>query len=218
MEPAFNLLRDSVSEFENIILILIGRGIHFASGLETVGGTALARILQHVYLNKPFAEANEHPQYEINLLETALQDAKTLSGVISSSGNNSEAQRQLVQNLCQVLLLQADYAACGMPTAMLAHAFAMLLREDLRQLSGVSQEVLAEQANSLTAVFKRISAGKAFRQCSFHKSQECCQSAQAHLLEAFSHLASNSFSSQCMFWHTGERAAQPATSELIVVM
>ena len=218
MESAGNLAQNSFTDFGSVIFALIGRIVHFASGKENAGGSVLAGVLRHVYLKKPLAEAGGWLQQNTHhSLENAIHVARTLSSVFSTSTDILEAQQQLIQNLCPLLLLQADCSACGMPTALLACTLEQLLAQTLQQLcaaAALGQDILDEEANLLTAAFKRVSAGKAFRQCPVHKDMECCQSAQAHLSAAFCLLAGYSYRTQCGLWHNGESVSQPRLSQL----
>lgn len=213
MESAGKLPQNSFTDFGSVIFALIGRGLHFASGSESAGGSVLAGVLQHVYLGQPLTEAVGWPQQDLHhSLETSLDIARTLSSVFSTSADILEAQQQLIQNLCQLLLLQADCSACGMPTALLACTLGQLLTQTQQQLCAAAaqgQDMLSEEASLLTAAFKRVSAGKAFRQCAIHKNMECCQSAQAYLTGVFCLLAGHSYSTQCGLWHNGESVLEP---------
>lgn len=198
----------------SVILALIGRHVHFVSELEDAitnsenAGTALADILRQVYLRKSSAEGVGLPKQNKLALDDALQTARALTGTLSISADTSRASQQLIQHVCQVLLLQADCGSCGMPTAILAVTLMLLLSKAIPQnppdAAADCQDVLAEQADLFIAAFKRVSAGKTFSQCAIHQNKECYQSAQADLTVAFSCLACFSYSTQNRLWDQGE--------------
>lgn len=214
METAFTPPPDSFADFGSVILALIGRHVHFAVELEDAitnsenAGTALADILRQIYLRDPPAEGDGLPKQSKLALDDALQTARALSGTMSISADIFRASQQLVQHVCQVLLLQADCGSCGMPTAILAVTLMLLLSNKIPQnppdAAANCQDVLAEQADLFIAAFKRVSAGKTFSQCAIHQNKECCQSAQADLTIAFSCLACFSYSTQNRLWDQGE--------------
>lgn len=214
MDTAFTPPPNSFADFGSVILALISRQVHFASELEDAitnsenAGTALADILSQIYLRKSYPEGDGLPKQNKLALDGALQTARALSGTISISADTSRASQQLVQHVCQVLLLQVECGSCGMPTAILAVTLMLLLIKANPQnppdAAANCQDVLAEQADLFIAAFKRVSAGKTFSQCAIHQSKECCQSAQADLTTAFSCLACYSYSTQNRLWDQGE--------------
>lgn len=226
MEAAFQPHENSFTDFGSIIFALIGRTVQHASESENdadsasasehTGGPVLADILQHIYLKEPVATQFGHQ------LKRALQIARSYSGTMSIPADTTRAQQQLTQNVCQVLVLQADCGACGIPTAMLASTLMGLLFKSIEQGAPAEaanpQDFLSEQADLLIAAFKRVSAGKAFSQCANHSHKECCQLAQADLTAAFSLLASYSYSTQHSLWNHGKSMATTCAAAALHVL
>ena len=176
---------------------------------------ALAAVLRHIYLKEPLTFCLEDCELatispatdEQRAVNKAIDVAVKLLGTIEISADCLESQNQLMQHVGQVLLQQADSSACGMPASLLAWTLLALIEkvvETIAAAAGGNRDVLYEQAELLTAAFKRISAGKAFTHCPTHPDKACCRSAQMHFTMAFYFLAVESYTLQTSLWQNGE--------------
>lgn len=221
MEAAFQPHENSFTDFGSIIFALIGRTVQYAaeSGDDAESATAnennagmlLAEVLHHIYLQEPVEEWLDQGHQRKMAMYHALDITKAYSGTLHILADTTRAQQQLTQHICQVLLLQADCGACGVPTGMLAWTLMSLLLKLTQQgapgEAANPKDFLSEQADLLVAAFKRVSAGKAFSQCAIHNNKECCQLAQAAFTVAISLLAKYSYSTQHSLWSHGKSLA-----------